>query len=178
MVDFNNVKNKKWFIGVGFISVIVGLLVINWPVIASIDITRIIGYFFVAIGLVQFYHTCNIIKIKSNVWYVVESIIYIIGGLFIVFKPMLGLIDITLVILFLMMFSGVLRVLWAISNSQIIKNVSWLILNGVISIVISIYFLNLLSNPEYSSILLGILVGVSLILNGVTFVMIGLKYKV
>ena len=76
------------------------------------------------------------------------------------------------------MFSGVLRVLWAISNSQIIKNVSWLILNGVISIVISIYFLNLLSNPEYSSILLGILVGVSLILNGVTFVMIGLKYKV
>ena len=99
-------KGWKWFVIVGVIVALAGIFAISLPIAAGMTITTIIGVIFLVIGLVQVYHTFSIPQWKTKVWYVISALFYIIGGLFILGQPFIGLVTITVLMIATMVFNG------------------------------------------------------------------------
>lgn len=177
--SISNVLNKgwKWFIAVGVIVALAGLFAISLPIAAGMTITTIIGTIFLVIGLVQVYHTFCIAEWKTKIWYVISALFYLVGGLLILGQPFVGLVTITVLMITVMIFNGVTRMLFAFNSRQHLMGWRWILLSGLLSTVIGVYFFSLMNNPDFSMSLLGVFVGVSLLLEGVGFIYIGMQMK-
>ena len=169
-------KGWKYFIIVGVIVALAGLGATSLPVMAGVTISTIIGTLLFITGLVQVYHTFRIHSWKEKIWYVLSALFYIVGGLFILFNPLEGLMTITTIMVVVMIFNGLTRMIFGFTNKNL-PGSGMVILSGLLSVVIGGYFFFLLDNPEFSLSLLGTFVGVSLILEGVSFVFLGMQMK-
>ncbi|MGF1687120.1 DUF308 domain-containing protein [Photobacterium japonica] len=169
-------KGWKWFVIVGLLIALAGIGAISLPIAAGITITTIIGAIFLFSGLVQAYHTFSIQAWKVKLWYVLSAVLYIVGGLFILFKPLAGLVTITMLMIIVMIFNGVTRMIFGMSN-RALPGSTWIILSGLLSVIIGVYFFSYLDDPTFSLSLLGIFVGVSLLIEGISFVFLGLQMK-
>ncbi|MEH6530962.1 MAG: DUF308 domain-containing protein [Photobacterium frigidiphilum] len=169
-------RGWKWFVIVGAIIALVGLGAISLPVAVGVTITSIIGITFLMSGLVQAYHTFTIPEWRIKLWYVLSAVLYIVGGLFILFKPLAGLVTITMLMVITMIFNGVTRIIFGMSNKNL-GGWTWIVLSGVISTAIGLYFFSMLDDPTFSMSLLGIFVGISLLFEGISFVFLGLQMK-
>jgi uncharacterized membrane protein HdeD (DUF308 family) len=107
---------------------------------------------------------------------VLSALFYIVGGLFILFNPLEGLMTITTIMVVVMIFNGLTRMIFGFTNKNL-PGSGMVILSGLLSVAIGGYFFFLLDNPEFSLSLLGTFVGVSLIMEGVSFVFLGVKMK-
>ncbi|GHA32349.1 HdeD family acid-resistance protein [Photobacterium aphoticum] len=169
-------KGWKWFAIVGALIALAGLAAISLPVAAGLTITTIIGGIFLFSGLVQAYHTFSIHEWKVKLWYVLSAVLYIVGGLFILFKPLEGLVTITMLMVIVMIFNGATRMIFGMSNRGL-PGSTWIILSGLLSVIIGGYFFSYLDDPTFSLSLLGIFVGVSLLIEGISFIFLGLQMK-
>ncbi len=169
-------KGWKWFFIVGILISIAGLCAISLPVVAGVTITTIIGATFLFSGLVQAYHTFSIKLWNVKLWYVLAAVLYIVGGLFILFKPLAGLVTITMLMVVTMIFNGGTRVVFGLTN-RALPGGKWIVLSGIISTAIGIYFFTLLDDPQFSLSLLGIFIGVSLLFEGFSFIFLGSQLK-
>lgn len=169
-------KGWKWFVIVGIVIAIAGIGAISLPVAAGVTITTIIGAIFLFSGLVQAYHTFSIHTWKVKLWYVLSAVLYIVGGLFILFKPLAGLVTITMVMVIVMIFNGVTRMIFGLSNRSL-PGSNLIVFSGLISVCIGGYFFSLLDDPAFSLSLLGIFVGVSLLIEGISFIFLGMQMK-
>ncbi|KLV08893.1 membrane protein [Photobacterium aquae] len=169
-------KSWKWFVIVGILVSLAGIAAMSLPVMAGVTITTIVGAIFLFSGLVQAYHTFSITPWSIKLWYVLGAVFYIVGGLFILFKPLAGLVTITMLMVLVMIFNGITRMVFGISHRSL-SGSGWVIVSGLISTLIGFYFFSLLNDPEFSLSLLGVFVGVSLLFEGVSFVFLGLQLK-
>ncbi|WP_162062855.1 HdeD family acid-resistance protein [Vibrio taketomensis] len=169
-------KGWKWFAIVGVLVAIAGFGALSLPVAAGVTITTIVGGLFLFSGLVQAYHTFNIHAWKDKLWYVLSAVLYIVGGLFILFKPFAGLITMTMLMVVVMMFNGVTRMAFGLKN-RALPGSGWIIFSGLVSLLIGGYFFTLLDDPAFSLSLLGTFVGVSLLLEGFSFIFLGLQMR-
>ncbi|MEC6822236.1 DUF308 domain-containing protein [Photobacterium piscicola] len=170
-------KGWKWFVVVGVIVALAGVFAISLPVAAGMTITTIIGVIFLVIGLVQVYHTFSIPQWKTKIWYVISALFYLLGGLFILGQPFIGLVTITVLMIATMVFNGITRMMFGFSSREHLAGWRWIVFSGLLSTIIGIYFFNLMHNPQFSMSLLGIFVGVSLIFEGISFIFIGSQMK-
>lgn len=169
-------KGWKWFVIVGVLIALAGLGAINLPVIAGVTITTIVGGVFLFSGLVQAYHTFGINAWKDKLWYVLSALLYIVGGLFILFQPLAGLVTMTMLMVVVMMFNGATRMIFGFRSSSL-PGRNWIIISGLISLLIGGYFFSMLNDPQFSQSLLGIFVGVSLLAEGISFIFLGMQMK-
>lgn len=169
-------KGWKWFAIVGVLISIAGLGSLSLPVIAGVTITTIVGGLFLFSGVVQAYHTFSIQAWKDKIWYVLSAVLYIVGGVFILFNPFAGLITMTMLMVVVMMFNGATRMIFGF-RSRSLPGSSWVILSGLVSLLIGGYFFTLLEDPSFSLSLLGTFVGISLLIEGISFVFLGLQMK-
>ncbi|MGF1911363.1 HdeD family acid-resistance protein [Vibrio kasasachensis] len=169
-------KGWKWFAMVGVLISIAGLGSLSLPVIAGVTITTIVGGLFLFSGIVQAYHTFSIRAWKDKLWYVLSAVLYIVGGVFILFNPFAGLITMTMLMVVVMMFNGATRMIFGF-RSRSLPGSSWVILSGLVSLLIGGYFFTLLEDPSFSLSLLGTFVGISLLIEGISFVFLGLQMK-
>ena len=169
-------KSWKFFITVGVIASVAGLGATSLPIMAGVTISTIIGTLLLITGLVQVYHTFHIHSWKEKLWYVLSALFYIIGAIFIIFKPLEGLMTITTIMVVVMIFNGLTRMIFGFTNKNLPGN-GMVILSGLLSVIIGGYFFSLLDNPELSLSLLGTFVGISLLIEGISFVFLGLRMK-
>ncbi|MBD1570136.1 MULTISPECIES: HdeD family acid-resistance protein [Aliivibrio] len=169
-------KSWKYFIAVGLIVTLAGLGATSLPVMAGVTISTLIGIVLLITGLVQVYHTFRIHAWKEKLWYVLSALFYIVGALFILFKPLEGLMTITTIMVVVMIFNGLTRMIFGFTNKNL-PGSGMVILSGLLSVAIGGYFFFLLDNPEFSLSLLGTFVGVSLIFEGMSFLFIGLRIR-
>ena len=169
-------KGWKWFAVVGVLISLAGIAAISLPVIAGVTITSIVGAIFLFSGLVQAYHSFSIHTWKDKIWYVLSALLYIIGGLFILFQPLAGLVTMTMLMVVVMMFNGATRMIFGFRNRSL-PGGNWIILSGLVSLLIGGYFFSLLNDPAFSLSLLGIFVGVSLLVEGISFIFLGVNMK-
>ncbi|CAH0535570.1 hypothetical protein VST7929_03120 [Vibrio stylophorae] len=169
-------KGWKWFVGVGVLTFILGLGAVYLPILAGVTITTLVGGIFLFSGLVQAYHSFKISGWKPKLWYALSALLYIIGGAFILFEPLKGLVTLTTLMVLVMIFNGVTRIIFGLSNRST-NGSQWLALSGLISVGIGVYFFTQLGVPEFSLSLLGIFVGVSMVIEGISFIFLGLQMK-
>ncbi|MFH0263113.1 HdeD family acid-resistance protein [Vibrio mediterranei] len=169
-------KGWKYFVTVGIVVSLAGIGAMALPVFAGVTISTIIGAVLLFSGLVQAYHTFSIKAWGQKLWYVLSAVLYIIGGLFILFKPLAGLVTITMLMVLVMILNGLTRIFFGLANRSLPSS-GLIIFSGLLSVIIGGYFFTLLEDPAFSTSLLGTFIGISLLIEGVSFVFLGMKLK-
>lgn len=154
-----------WSVTLGILIIILGLIAILEPFVAGIAITLFLGCVFLIYGIFHIIYAFSTRKVGAG-WFVLQvllGILYLIVGGFLLKSPLEGLVTLTLIAGILIFIDGVIQVINAFDMKPL-SGWGWGLFSGILGVILGIL---IWSNWPVSAVwVLGILVGVNLITNG------------
>jgi len=171
-------KSWGWFLAVGILMIVGGACAFFAPFMVSLAIEVIVGAFFAVGGivmLVQVFTTKD--GWDARMTYLILGLFNTLAGLMLLFRPLEGLMALTLVMIVAVFVNGLIRIAVGVM-ARPEPGSGWVIFGGAISVLVSLYLMTVY--PEVSVMLVGIMVGVSLIGEGAGYIRFayGLKNNV
>jgi uncharacterized membrane protein HdeD (DUF308 family) len=152
--------------------IVLGILAISLPMLASIGVARVISWLILIDGIVQFVYAFKSKGVGRTIWKLLVSILYIVVGFYLLANPLLGLAKLTLLLAIFFFVEGVVDIgtfIWARKS----EGSEWLLLHGIITLLLGVMIWR---HWPFSSLwALGTLVGISMLLTGITRLMMAVK---
>jgi uncharacterized membrane protein HdeD (DUF308 family) len=163
--------NWGWFLALGIVLIVLGLLAIVSPLSMTFAAEQFFGWLILFGGLIQ-----AVVSWRAKSWggFVVELLIglfYVLGGIALVSNPLTGIFTLTLVLIVLFIADGIFQTALAI-RLRPTPGWGWMLASGVASLLVGMMIWAQL--PSSALWAIGLLVGIKLIVNGWNFVTMAL----
>lgn len=164
----------KWVL-LGLLSVVFGILVLGNAVIATLAVTTLTGAVLMISGAVQVAGGLTSAETTGQkVFGVLMGLLMGFLGVSFLFDPLAGAISLTMLIMILLAASGVLRIVFAWNMRE--TPYFWpMLLSGALSVLLAGYILANFAAATMA--LLGILLGIELLMNGLGLVVLGFAMR-
>jgi uncharacterized membrane protein HdeD (DUF308 family) len=171
------VIHDNWilFLVQGVILAALGLLAIGAPLVATIVVVKLTGWlFFIGgiIGLVSFFTGRDV---PGSVWSFITSALAILAGIYLLRQPLSGMLSLTLVLAAFFIAQGISQIFAALAHKRALKSWGWVLLSGIVDLILAGIILR--GWPETSAWILGLLVGINLLMYGVSLIMTALAAR-
>lgn len=161
------------YVVMGVLSLLGGMFALLNPYIASVFVLQLVAFLFIFLGVMQVAFTLR--SPFGLSWFDLGmGVLQILLGVMLATNVLGGLVSLTLILAFLFMLEGVILVMAGI-NLRPFRSWIWLVVGGVISILLSVFVL--MNLPEAAATLLGLLLGIDLMSNGLWLVAAGLTLR-
>jgi uncharacterized membrane protein HdeD (DUF308 family) len=169
-------KHSTAFILEGIILVLLGMLAIFVPLFATITVTIILGWIFLASGIMGLITTFRARQAPGFWWSLVSAVIAIAVGLILLAEPIAGAVSLTLVLIVFFVVEGVATTMYALEHRRELSGRwEWMLVSGIIDLILAgIIFAGL---PGTAAWALGLLVGINMVFGGVALVAIALHAR-
>lgn len=164
-------RNRAWFFGLGAAFMVLGVLLILMPLLASLLTALVIGWVMALAGLFQGFHAVRARGWRGASWSLVSAVLLVVAGLLVVAFPVTGTVTLTLTLAAFFAANGVVKLFRAVQNRHI-PAWGWLFFDGLVSLALGV--LIFAGWPSTAAWALGLLVGIDLLLGGTSMVLIGL----
>ncbi|MCA1299968.1 HdeD family acid-resistance protein [Stappia indica] len=163
-----------WFLALGIMLVIGGMLMITLPLASSIAVTLVIAAVFVVGGILQIWHAFSVSGWGGFIWDIATGAIALVGGIAVYFNPVVGAAALTLVVAAVLLAQGIAQVLLSLKIRPH-DGWGWVLAAGIISAIagLCIWF----EFPTSAVWALGVLAGASVLFNGWSFIAIALAAR-
>jgi len=159
-------KSTGWVITLSICLIVLGILAILMPTLASAFFTSVMGWLALISGVVMIIQSFRSKPVRGFWLNLVVGILYAIAGIYILFNLGSAVLALTLAFGILFIAEGVITIIMGFVN-RAGHRMSWLVvLNGVITLILGILVLN--SWPSSALWLIGLYVGISLLFSGVS----------
>lgn len=161
-------KNWGWFFALGILMLIGGACALFAPLLFSMIVEQIVGIAFAAGGimmLVQVFTTND--GWDARMTYLILGGFNTFAGVMLLFRPLEGMLALTLVLIVAVFVSGLFRIAVGVMARPEV-GAGWIIFGGAISVLFSGYLM--MNYPEISVVLLGFMAGFSMIGEGAGYV--------
>jgi uncharacterized membrane protein HdeD (DUF308 family) len=158
-----------WLALFGVISLVGGVLALLNPFAATLAATLLAGWFFVAMGVMQIIHSFRVTGWGGFIWSLLFGVLALLVGLSLAFNPLEGMISLTLLLAVLLIVMGATKIMYAFSLRPV-SGWLWVLVSGLLSIVLA--GLILFDIVSAATTVLGILLGVELVSNGILFLLV------
>ncbi|MGB8540972.1 MAG: DUF308 domain-containing protein [Candidatus Acidiferrales bacterium] len=167
-------KASGWYIAMAVAFIILGIMAIVEPGIAGLAITVLVGWLLLFGGVVHLVAAFSGGGAGRVIWHVLVGLLYLAGGIYFLVHPLLGLGSLTLLLGVIILVAAVFELV-AYFRSRGQAGSGWLLLNGLITLLLGglIYF----HWPSSSVWAIGTLVGVNLLMTGISRLMLGLAAR-
>ncbi len=162
-----------WFLILGIALMVVGAMAIGAAFIAGLAFVLTLGILLLAGGVVQIVNAFLARSWKGFFLHLLAGILHLVVGMLIIERPGRALAVIALLLAVAFLAGGLVRIVYALLED--FSGRGWVLLNGLITLVLGIIILR--RWPESSEWVVGLLVGIDLIFNGWSWVMLGLIVK-
>ena len=164
-------KATNWFIAVAVLFILLGIFAIAEPFAAGLGVTLLVGWLLVFGAVAHFFAAFKGHGAKHVILQVVVGIVYLIGGLYFLTHPIMGVSTLTLLLSGVILAEGVLEVV-AYFRRKSMHGASWMLINGIVKLLLGglIWF----HWPSSSVWAIGTLVGVNLLMTGISRLMLGM----
>ena len=163
----------KWFVGIGIVLVIVGLIALANVVDATLITTVIVGIALVFGGTMQLVGAWAADgSTGRRVLMAVLGVLYIIVGINVIADPLAGAVALTIVVALFLIIDGVLRIFSALVPET--ENKVLTIVFGIVMIILGGW---LWSGIPMSGVAIGFFVGLQLLIAGVVWILLGLTAR-
>ncbi|MGD8430031.1 MAG: HdeD family acid-resistance protein [Ectothiorhodospiraceae bacterium] len=168
-------RHSVWFLIQGGLMVIGGVLALIYPVISSLAVASLMGWVLIISGLAQGVSLMGARNVP-HFWIQLISVVLsvMIGWLFLL-HPREGVATLALLLIVFLMVEGMSKVVFALTIRPF-PNWHWLLASGVLGVALSILLLSLL--PTSAIWLLGLLLGVQLVSEGLAIVYLARQARV
>jgi uncharacterized membrane protein HdeD (DUF308 family) len=159
-------KSTNWIIALSIGLIILGILAMLMPSIASAFFTAVMGWIALLSGVVMIVESFQSRPVRGFWLNLIVGIFYVIAGFYILFNVGAAILALTLAFGILFIVEGIFTIIMAFTNRAGSK-MFWLVaLNGVITLILGIMVLN--QFPFSAIWLIGLYVGISLLMSGIS----------
>lgn len=168
-------KITGWYIASAVLLIVLGIFAIIEPGVAGLGVTLLSGWLLVFGGVTHLIAAFKGGGAKQVIFQVLVGIVYLIGGLYFLTHPLLAIGTLTLVLASVILVEAVLEIISYFRLKTEDAASGWILFNGIITLLLGalIWF----HWPSSSVWAIGILVGVNLLLTGMTRLMFGMAAR-
>lgn len=154
--------------------IILGVAATALPIATSIGVVIVIGWLVVFDGVAQFVHAFQSEGIGHIVWKLLVAVLYLAAGAYLVAHPALGATGFTLVLGIFLFAEGVTDVI-AYLYTRKSGSSGWVLADGIINLALGFMIWN--RWPFGSLWVIGSLVGISMVMSGITRLMLAFSIR-
>jgi uncharacterized membrane protein HdeD (DUF308 family) len=169
-------EHWKTFLIEGIILVILGVLAIIVPQIATFAVTILIGWLFLITGAVGLYTTFHMRDMPGFWWSLISAIISIAAGIVLLVWPLSGVLSLTFVLIAFFIIEGIATIMFAIDHrTQLSSRWGWMLFSGIVDLILAgLIFAGLPSSAAWA---IGLLVGINLVFGGTAMIALALAAR-
>jgi len=158
----------------GVLLIVFGMVAIGSPFLAAVAVNAVIAWLIVLAGVVHLIVAFRAHGAGSMIWKILVGLAYVFFGAYLIIHPLLGVASLTLVLASLFLIEGVLDII-LFFKMRPARGTGWVLVDGIITLLLGLMIY--MQWPSSSAWAIGILVGVSMIISGVTRVMLSLAVR-
>jgi uncharacterized membrane protein HdeD (DUF308 family) len=169
---------RHWglFMFEGIVLVILGVLALLAPVIASVAATIFFGWILLISGLVGLVTTFRARQAPGFGWSLLSAIIGIVAGGLLLFRPLLGTLSLTAVLIAFLFVEGIVTLMYAFQHRAALSGRwGWMLASGIVDVVLAVILFAGL--PGTALWALGLLVGINMLFGGWALIMMALHAR-
>jgi len=158
----------------GVLLIVAGMLAIGAPILAALAVNGLIAWLIVISGVIHITLAFRSHGAGSVIWKLLVGLAYVCFGGYILMHPLLGIASLTLILASLFLIEGILNIV-LFFKMRSLRGSSWMLIDGIITLLLGAMIYA--QWPSSSGWAIGILVGVSLIMSGLSRVMLSLAVR-
>ncbi len=157
----------------GVVMIILGILAVAAPVIATITIDIYIGWLFLFSGVIGLIALFSAHDIPAFLWSLITAALSVVLGVLLIWKPVEGALSLTFILTAFFIVEGVFQIATSLAYRNLLPGTwGWMLASGVSDLALVAVIV--LGWPASGVWVLGLLVGFNLIMSGWAIVMAGL----
>ena len=167
-------KITGWYIAAAVLFIVLGIFGIVEPGIAGLGVTLLVGWLLVFGAVMHFVAAFKGGGAKQVIFQVLIGLVYLIGGIYFLTHTIMGVATLTLLLSAIILAEGVIEVVSYFRLRNEGASV-WILINGIITLLLGglIFF----HWPSSSIWAIGTLVGINLLMTGISRLMFGLAAR-
>lgn len=163
-----------WMAILAVISIVGGLLALFNPFAATLAATLMAGWVFAILGVVQIIQSFQLRGWGGFLWALLFGVLSLLVGISLLANPLAGMVSLTLLVAVLFLVTGVIKIMYSFSLRPI-AGWGWVLASGIVSLALGVMIMT--DIPWSVGNVLGILLGVELLSNGVLFLLVALGLR-
>ena len=157
------------FLVEGIVLLVLGLLAIVVPPLATLGVTLVLGWLFLISGIAGLALTFWARQLPGFWWSLISALLAIAAGVVLLTRPVQGTLTLTIVVGVYFLAEGVATIMYALEHRRELSGRwSWLLISGLVDIAIS--FMVITGLPSTAEWAIGVLVGINLLFGGATLI--------
>ncbi len=169
---------RHWvlFLCEGIVLVILGVLALLAPVIASVAATVFFGWLLLLSGGIGLFTTFRARHAPGFWWSLLSAVIGIVAGVLLLGWPLLGTLSLTAVLIAFLLAEGAVSIFYALEHRNALSGRwGWMLASGIIDVLLGVVlFIGL---PGTALWALGLLLGINLIFGGWALIFMALHAR-
>jgi uncharacterized membrane protein HdeD (DUF308 family) len=163
-------KAGTWFIATAVAFIVLGTLAIMAPYVAGIAVTTLVGTLLIIGGVMHGIGAFRGGGVGRTIWQIIVTAFYVITGIYFLTHPLIALTSLTLLLASVLFVEAIMNVVLYFSMQREDRS-GWILVNAVVSFLLAIMIAQ--QWPSISIWAIGTLVGVNLLVNGFSRLMLG-----
>ena len=163
-----------WLAILGGISLIGGILALINPFAATLAAVFLAGWTFLLFGVIQLIHAFRVTGWPGFLWSLLLGVLTVAVGVSLLFNPVSGALSLTLIVAILFLVLGAVKIMYGLSLRPV-SGWGFAALSGVISVLLGVMILA--DYPWSATAILGVLLAIELLSNGIFLLMIALGLR-
>jgi uncharacterized membrane protein HdeD (DUF308 family) len=161
------------FLVEGIVLVVLGLLAIVLPVVATLAVAILIGWLLLISGVVGLITTFMARQTPGFWWALVSAVLAIAAGIVLLVWPGGGALSLTLLLVVFFVIEGVASIMYALEHKKELSGRwGWMLASGIVDLVLAaMIYVGLPSTAAWA---LGLLVGINMVFGGSSLIAMAL----
>src|SRR5450432_1261764 len=167
-------KITGWFIGFAILFILLGIFSLAEPLVAALAVVLLVGWVLIFAGVAHLVSAFGGGETGRVFWHVLIGILYLLGGFYFVTHPVMAVGTLTLLLAGIILAEAVIEII-AYFRARSSGGSMWLLVNALITLLLG--GLIWIHWPSSSTWAIGTLLGVNLLMTGISRLMFGMAAR-
>jgi uncharacterized membrane protein HdeD (DUF308 family) len=169
--------HRHWvlFLLQGLILIVLGVLAIGEPMVATLAVTLFAGWLFLISGIVGLAGVFTAQRVPGFWWALISALLSIAIGIYLIWRPLAGVLSLTLAVALFFGAQGISQIITAVGQRRALPSWGWVLVAGIANIILAAIIWS--GFPGTAEWVLGLLFGINLLLWGIALVMTALACR-
>lgn len=167
-------RSWGWLLVLGIAYIVMGLVIAGEPVVATIAVDIFMGFVLIIGGVISIIGAFFTRDWKRLLLVLLSGILYLVVGVLLLKNPMAGVLTLTILLAAFLLVEGIFKIIHAFQMKPA-PNWVWLLVSGAASVILGVMIWG--QFPQSGAFIIGLLVGIYFLINGLTMVMFSFALK-
>jgi uncharacterized membrane protein HdeD (DUF308 family) len=159
----------------GIVMMVLGFLAVAEPNVATIAVGIFVGWLFFIGGIFRALSVWQSRGMPGFAWSLLTAVLAIVLGLILIFRPLAGVLTLTMVLIAFFILEGVTAIVLAVQHREHLGSWGWVLFSGIVDLLLA--FLIWDGWPSSADWAIGLLVGINMLFFGLSLVMTALAAR-